>query len=189
MRKLMIATISCVALAVTTPALAQGRGGGAPGGGPGGGAGAGPPMTPPGQMGMGSGTADYARGNIADQRGQFGRDFADRQRDQAMQRVEQYSSRADVRRAEALAMADAARAGRPIRADAANVRRAFEQDLKAWRDAFRIDRTGWQQQRQQWLDSRGDMSAAEWAVLRANWFAARDAWIQQQVGLAQSRAQ
>lgn len=152
------------------------------------GMGAGPPMTPPGlATGGGRGTADYARGNIASERGAFGRSLADQQQARAMERVQTYRQRAEARRAEALAMAAAARAGRPVPVDAARIRQALEEDMKAWRDAFRIGRSEWQEQRQQWLDSRGEMSAAEWALMRERWFALRDEWIARQIGWAQAQ--
>ena len=58
MRNTFLIAMSLAALA-TSPALAQGRPGGA-GGGPGGGMGGGPPMSPPGQGG-GIGASDAAR--------------------------------------------------------------------------------------------------------------------------------
>ena len=84
MRKELLTVAAFAILASPSVGVAQGRGGG-----PGGGQGAGPPMSPPGQMGGGIGTRDLAR-DIANQRGQFGRDFADQQRLTAQQRSAMY---------------------------------------------------------------------------------------------------
>ena len=98
-----------------------------PGGGPGGGMGGGPPMSPPGQMGGGMGTSGYAH-DIASQRGQFGRDFADQQHLTS----DQYRAQAEQHRADALAMAQAARSGAPIPASAAGrIHKALQQDMQA----------------------------------------------------------
>lgn len=195
MRKLVVAAVGCVALAATTPALSQpgGGGGGPPGGvpgGPGGGPG-GPPITPPGMAtGGGPGTADIARG-LGEHRGSFGygRSLAEQQQARALERVAEYRARAEARKAEALAMAAAARAGHPIAADAETIRNALRQDMEAWRNAFRISRNDFHAERQRWLELRGTMSARDWALLRAQWFAARDAWISQHLGFAQARGQ
>lgn len=195
MRKtLMIGT--ALAVLVTTPALAQGRGGppaGVPGGGPGGGMGAGPPMTPPGQMGLGAGTADYARGTIANQRGQFGRDLANQQRltpEERRQRAEQFRVMGMQHRQQALELAAAVRAGAPLPPHAAErIRQALENDLQLWREEFEVGRREWQAMRDRWLADRSSLSPQEWALRRADWFAARDAWIQAQRDWAQSQGQ
>lgn len=157
-----------------------------PGGGPGGGMGAGPPMTPPGQMGMGAGTADLARG-IASQQGQFGRDFAQQQQQQHLS-AQQYQQLAAQHRADALAIAKAARSGANLPANAGpRIRLALQQDIEAWRDQFQVGRKSWQSMRDQWLAQRGTMTAQDWALRRADWFAARDAWIANQKTWASAR--
>lgn len=181
-RKILVSALAGVAMACATPALAQGRSGGH-GGGPGGGMGAGPPMTPPGQMGAGMGTPGYAS-DIASQRGQFGRDFAEQQRLQA----QQYRAQAEQRRAEALAYAQAARSGRPLPANAAGkIRSALKADIDAWREAFDVGRRDWQAMRDQWLVDRESLTAQQWAERRLDWFAVRDAWIASQKAWAQAR--
>ena len=180
MRKsIMIAALLALGSA---PAVAQhGHAGG--GGGPGGGMGSGPPMTPPGQMGGGMGTSDYAR-DIASQRGQFGRDFAGEQRLNA----QQYQQMAAQHRADAMSVAQAARSGSRIPANAGpRIREALKQDIDAWRDQFQVDRRSWQAMRNQWLADRNSMTAEQWAIQRANWFAARDAWIANQRNWASAR--
>lgn len=156
-----------------------GPGMGGPGmGGPGGGMGAGPPMTPPGQMGMGAGTAGIAHG-IASQRGQFGRDFAQQQQDQHLS-PQQYQQMAAQHRADALMLAAAARNGTLPTNIGPRIKAALEQDIDSWRAQFQVDRKAWQAMRDQWLASRGTMSARDWAQRRADWFAARDSWIANQ---------
>jgi hypothetical protein len=142
-------------------------------------------MTPPGQMGLGAGTADYAQG-IASQQGQFGRDFAQQQ--QRHLTAEQYQLEAAQHRADALALAQAARGGAHLPANAGpRIRLALQQDIDAWRDQFRVDRASWQAMRNDWLSQRGTMTAQEWAQRRADWFAARDAWITNQKAWAMAR--
>ncbi|HVL79875.1 MAG TPA: hypothetical protein VM346_11405 [Sphingomicrobium sp.] len=193
MRKQILGAASCLAMIAAGPALAQGRGGGAGGGPPGGmpgGMGGGPPMTPPGQMGGGPGTADAAR-DIASQRGEFGRTFANQQRMTAAERqqlAEQYRSWADQRRANALAIAEEARKGAAFPADAGKrIRLALREDIEAWRDAFQVSRKDWQAMRDEWLAERSTLTPQEWALRRAAWFEARDNWIAQQRGWAADR--
>lgn len=153
MRKLILTAASCAAIMICGAAAAQGRSGGG-GGGPGGGMGAGPPMTPPGQMGGGIGTSDYAR-DIASQRGQFGRDFAAQQRATAQQRVAEYRQSAQQRRTDALKLAQMARSGARLPASASGrIRGALKDDMEAWRDAFQVGRHDWQAMRDQWLLDR-----------------------------------
>jgi len=187
MRKLTVALMTAAAI-VAGPALAQGRGGGGGNGhgaGPGG-MGAGPPMSVPGRSADARGTAR----DIANQRGQFGRDFAEQRRmTQAEQaqlyrdRLNAYRGASDARRADALARAEAARAGRGSKADA---RAALKRDMEEWRDAFQIGRSDWQAQRDQWLLDRDTLTPEQWTQRRADWFAARDAWIARQKAFAQA---
>lgn len=183
MRTRILAAVACAALAVSGAAFAQGRPGGA-----GAGMGAGPPITPPGQMGGGMSTSDYARGTIASSQGQFGRDFAEQQRANALLMVQEYRERADERKAAALATAAAARSGAALTAeDAKRIRNALKADMQAWRDSFQISRRDWQAERDRWLVDLASLTPQQWAQHRANWFAARDAWLAQQVQWAQSR--
>jgi hypothetical protein len=178
MRLVMITAIAALA---TAPALAQGG----PGGG---GVGASPPIMPPDHISMDPGPADAARDTAPGQRDQFGRAIVDERGDPTMERVGRYRERSAARRTQTDAMAEAARAGRPVPADAAQIRQAFHEDMETWRDAFRIGSQDWQQQRQQWIDSQGQLSASEWAIRRADWFAALDTWIDQQAATARGPA-
>ena len=183
---------TAIAVLVASPALSQGRGG-PPAGVPGAGRGAGPPITPPGQMGLGAATADYARDTIASQRGQFGRDLANQQRlspEQRRQRAEQLRAMAEQHKHQALELAAAVRAGAALPPHAAErIRQAMDVDLQLWREQFQVGRQEWQRMRNDWLAERGTTSAQEWALRRAAWFAARDNWIAAQRAWAQSRGQ
>jgi hypothetical protein len=182
MRKQILTAVGCLALASAAIGLAQGRGGGA-GSGPGGGMGAGPPITPPGQMGGGMSTRDAARG-IADQRGQFGRDFAIQQHLTA----DELRAQATQHRADAMAMAQAVRSGTDLPDSAASrIRAAMKDDIEAWREEFRVGRQDWQAMRDQWLLDRSSLTAEQWAMRRADWFAARDAWVAAQKSTAMAR--
>lgn len=181
MRKQLLAAVACLALASAGTALAQGRGGGA--GGAGAGMGAGPPISPPGLSGGGMGTRDLARG-IADQRGQFGRDFAAQQHLTA----NELRAQAQQHRADAMAMAQAVRGGADLpESAAARIRAALKADIEAWREEFRVGRQAWQAMRDQWLVDRASLTAEQWAQRRADWFAARDAWIATQKATAMAR--
>ena len=145
--------------------------------------GAGPPITPPGQMGGGMSTRDAARG-IADQRGQFGRDFANQQR----LTPDQLRAQAQQRRTQAMTMAQAVRGGADLPdSAAARIRAAMKDDIEAWREEFRVGRQEWQAMRDQWLVDRNSLTAEQWAQRRADWFAARDAWIAAQKNAAMAR--
>lgn len=186
MRKQILLGIGCIALAMSGTAMAQGRSGG----GPGGGRGAGPPITPPGSMGGGAGTADFARG-IGSERGQFGRDFGNQQRMSASDRIlqaEPYRQSAQQRRAEAQMTAHVAHRGAPLTPnDGKRIREALKDDMNAWRETFQVGRTDWQAMRNQWLLDREALTPQQWAQQRAQWFAARDAWISSQKGWASNQ--
>jgi hypothetical protein len=174
------------ALVLSTAAMAHPGGGG----GPGGGMGAGPPITPPGQMGAGRGTADFAH-DIASQQGQFGRDFASQQHLSAQERqqvAQQYQQMAQQRRANAMQLAQLARQGATFPPNAsAKIRDALNEDITLWREQFQVDRKAWQAMRDQWLLDRSSLTPQQWALQRANWFAARDAWIANQKAWASTR--
>ena len=149
----------------------------------GGGMGAGPPMSVPGRSGDAMGGAR----DIASQRGQFGRDFAEQQRQtQAEQaklmreRAEDYRRDSMGARAEALARRDALKSGQRPGLSSEELRAAFKDDLEEWRDAFRIGRADWQAQRDQWLVDAETLTPEQWTQRRADWFDARDAWIAKQ---------
>jgi hypothetical protein len=188
----LIAAASTLAL-VASPAFAQARGGPGGGGGGGGGMGhaggmggsmgAGPPMSVPGRTMDPMGSAR----DIASQRGQFGRDFAEQQKmnraEQAQmmrERVEDYSAKSAERRAEALARRDATKAGANPGLSSKELRAEFKADMEAWREAFRVGRKDWQDQRDQWLVDADSLTPEQWAERRAAWFEARDAWIARQ---------
>ena len=185
MRKTLITVATVIALAAS-PALAQGRGGGGGGGpggagggmgggagGPGGAMGAGPPIAPPGQTRDGASARDAAHA-IADQRGEFGRTFAEQQRMNAADR----QALAQERRATAMRFAEAAHAGRrlPPHADR-DIRNALKDDIDSFRDEFRLGRSEWQALRDQWIADRASLTPEQWAQRRADWFTARDNWI------------
>ena len=180
-------------LALATAATAQHAGGGGGMGASGGmgggmsamgqGMGAGPPISPPGQMG-GMGASGRA-GDIASQRGQFGRDFA------AQQHLTptEYQAQAQQHRADALAIAKAARSGAALpKGTDARIREALKNDMETWRDTFKVDRKSWQAMRDQWLVDRKSLSPQQWAEQRAAWFAARDTWIANQKQWASARS-
>ena len=180
MRKgLMTATCGFAFLGFATAAAAQHGGGGSGGmgngGGMGQGMGGGPPISPPGQMG-GMGASGRA-GDIASQRGQFGRDFAAQQQLTAAE----YYAQAQQRRTDAMTLARAARSGAAMpKGTDARIREALKEDMEIWRDSFKVDRKSWQAMRDQWLVDRKSLSPQQWAEQRAAWFTARDGWIANQ---------
>ena len=129
--------------------------------------------------------------DIAAQRGEFGRTFAEQQRmnaDQHRLQAQQYQALAQQRRADAMATAQAARRGARLTDEDGNrIRSALKQDMEAWREAFRIGRSDWQAMRDQWLVDRETLTPQQWAEQRAAWFAARDAWIANQRTMASNR--
>ena len=182
MRKTIITVATGLALAAT-PALGQGRGGGGGhgggagggAGGPGGGMGAGPPIAPPGQSRDGTSARDGAH-DIAAQRGEFGRAFAQGRHMSAAD----HQALAQERRATAMQYAEAARAGRKLPDSAArDIRNALKADIDEWRDQFRVGRDAWQAMRDQWIADKDSLTPEQWAQRRADWFTARDAWIAQ----------
>lgn len=198
MKKFAILAASVFALAAV-PSLAQSQGGGGGGGSGGGhgggmgnagGMGAGPPMSVPGRSAEPMGSAR----DIAGQRGQFGRDFAEQQRQTQAERaqmirdrIENYSSQSSDRRAEAFARRDAAKNGAAPGLSSKELRAEFKADMEEWRDAFGIGRRDWQEQRNQWIVDADSLTPQQWAEHRATWFEARDAWIAKQKDWAASR--
>jgi len=205
-------TITVAALAAAlaaTPALAQGNSGnhGPPDGGGGGppewaggagGNGGGPPIDPPG---LSSDPLAAAR-EIAEQRGQFGRDFAEEQRglhqpdltgqeraELQRQQAQALQDNVRIRREQAEEFAATVRGGVRLPANASEVlRNELKADLEQWKAEFRVGRDEWQAMRDQWLADRDELTAEQWAQRRAEWFAARDAWIASQRQFAQARS-
>jgi len=206
MRKII--TIAAFAAAIiATPALAQGQsgehgpppgvGGGPPDGAGGGmGNGGGPPIDPPG---LSSDPLEAARA-IAEDRGQFGLDFAQDQRDAhqpeltgpeqaALQRerAAQYYDNAQIRRAQAQQYSQAMRNGAELPPDAAKtLRDELKADMEVWRETFRVGREEWQDLRDQWIADRDSLTPEQWAQRRLDWFVFRDAWAAQH-GYSQAR--
>lgn len=210
MRK-TIATAALITALAASPALAQGNsgnhgppdgvGGGPPewaGGGGGGGNGGGPPMDPPG---LSSDPLEAARA-IAEDRGQFGRDFAQEQRgihqpelsgperaEIQRQRAAQYYENAQIRREQAQQYSTAMRNGAQLPSNAAKtLRDELKADMESWRDTFSVGRQEWQAMRDQWLVDRESLTAEQWAQRRLDWFAARDAWVAKNRAWAQARS-
>ena len=187
MRKTLI-TLATIAVLASTPALAQGRsggaGGGAGGGGMGGGMGAGPPISPPGHSGFDDRGASGSARDIASQRGAFGRDFA---ADRHLS-PQEYQTLAQERRSVAMQYAQAARSGHklPDHADR-DIQTALGQDIDVWRSEFKVGRNEWQAMRNQWIADRKTLTPAQWAQRRADWFATRDAWIARNKAYAATR--
>ncbi len=194
MKRIAILVAGTLALGAA-PAFAQAHGGpgggagnaggGAMGnaGGMGGSMGNGPPMSVPGQS---SDPMSAAR-SIANERGQFGRDFAEQQKmNQAEQaqmirdRIDHYTGQSAERRSAAMAMRDAAKSGTNPGLSSKELRAQFKDDMEAWRDAFNIGRKDWKDQRDQWLVDADSLTPEQWAERRAAWFEARDAWIAKQ---------
>lgn len=184
------------AVLVAPSVLAQGRSGGAGpppgvGGGYGGSSGMGGtmgaghgagPITPPGLSG---GDVRGAAQDIASQRGQFGRDFAEMKK----RSPDELKAMAAEHRTAALALAAAARSGANIPESAKErIRAALSLDVAAWRAEFQVGRKEWQDMRSHWLSERGTMTARDWVARRADWFAARDAWIETQKAYAMARS-
>lgn len=209
MRRFMMMSAAALAMGVAPAAMAQAQGqgqgqgaeargnaaataeratSGALRGGP---LGSGPPIAQPGQSDNALGTAEQ----IAQQRGDFGRSFADNrgpsQAEQARmlrERVGNYRDASADRRQDAFAGRDAARQGLEMSMSARDIRGALQEDMEAWREAFNISREDWQSQRDTWLVDADEYSAQEWAERRAMWFEARDTWIEEQVGWADDRS-
>ena len=135
----------------------------------------GPPVTPPGRT---DNPRDAAR-DIAEQRGQFGRDFAARQ---GSERAREARERSAERRDRAFAMRDAARRGEGMDMSSDDIREELRGDMEGWRDEFRIDRASWQQLRDQWIADRDSLTKEQWAERRAQWFDVRDAWVERYGG-------
>lgn len=92
--------------------------------------------------------------------------------------MQAYRDNLRVRREQAEQYAAAARSGVPLPADAAGtLRKELEADIAQWRAEFRVGRGEEQAMRAQWLVARDSLTAVQWAQRRADWWAARDAWI------------
>jgi hypothetical protein len=157
--------------------------------------GAGPPIAPPGLSG------DPAAGAraIADERGQFGRDFADQRNGDRLtgqeraelqrQQAQAFQENVQLRRQLAQEYAAAVRNGAQLPANAsATLRNELKADLEQFKVEFRLGRDEWQKLRDQWIADRDALTPEEWTQRRLDWFAFRDAWIDRQRQFAQARA-
>jgi hypothetical protein len=136
------------------------------------------------QTSPGRSAADHARDRAAATRDQFARDVSEFRRMSAKERAAHaaaYRQATEPHRLNALQIAERAKTG-PLPPDAgARIRQAFEADLNAWRDAFHIGGREWKAMREQWLVDANALTGEQWALQRANWFTARDAWIAQRL--------
>lgn len=189
MRRLAFALIAGAASAAC-PAFAQQQPGGPPPGG-----GAPPTEVRVDNRGMGSiddipqqsrdprTAAENALARRGDVRADLTANGRSREAAQALayrEAIDRYVGKSNPRRLEALGAAEAVKAGSTLPDDAKAIRSALDKDLAAWRDAFGFDKATYQDQRDQWLTERTPMTASDWARRRAEWFAARDAWIEGQ---------
>jgi hypothetical protein len=98
----------------------------------------------------------------------------------------QYQRKAALGRREAQAAADRVRAGATLDADEGpRIRGKLRHDLSVWRDQFRVSDEAYLNMRKQWLVDADRLTAAQWAQQRADWFAARDAWVLANRGAAE----
>jgi hypothetical protein len=174
MKNLVI--MGMASLLVGSPASAQRYGGGMEGSM--GGINNAPPTT---QIGLSPTDGRNAARDDASQRGQSGQDFAELQK----RSPDELKTMAANHRKAAEALATAARAGAPIPSTAKDrIRSALAEDIAAWRFEFRLGRKELQDMRDKWLSDSATTTASEWAIRRADWFAARDVWITKQQSFA-----
>lgn len=88
------------------------------------------------------------------------------------------AAKAEERKGDALKLAEQVRKGAVVPAEyAPKLREAIDGDLTLWREQFGVPGGEYRAMRREWLAEKPARTASEWAVRRADWFAARDAWI------------
>lgn len=88
------------------------------------------------------------------------------------------AGQAEERKSDALKLAEQVKKGAVVPAEyAAKLREAIDGDLTLWREQFGVSSSEYKAMRKEWLAEKPARTANEWAVRRADWFAARDAWI------------
>ena len=86
--------------------------------------------------------------------------------------------KAEERKGDALKLAEQVKKGAVVPAEyAPKLREAIDGDLTLWREQFGVSSREYKAMRKEWLADKPARTASEWAVRRADWFAARDAWI------------
>ncbi|MXO61065.1 hypothetical protein GRI89_16095 [Altererythrobacter salegens] len=86
-------------------------------------------------------------------------------------------------RERAMSVGRDAQAGKPFDMSGDDIRAALEADLQDWRKTFSIPKAQFQSIHEQLVPAKVELTAAEWAVRRAQWFQARDKWIDDQRAL------
>ena len=118
---------------------------------------------------MGAGvTLHGSKGDVTAGRGTYG----------IGQAKPQLAPQAEQRKADAIALAEKVKNGAVVPTEyASKLREAIDGDLTLWREQFGVSGSEFKAMRKEWLAEKPERSASEWAVRRADWFAARDAWI------------
>jgi hypothetical protein len=102
-------------------------------------------------------------------------------------RVADYRKATEAFRLNALQVAEQARNSPLPAGTGARIRDALEADLILWHNSLPVDARDWDAMRKQWLVPVGSLTDQQWALQRAAWFGARDAWIDKRVQTARVR--
>lgn len=100
-------------------------------------------------------------------------------------RIAEYRRETDLHRLNALQIAEQARTSALPVGTGARIREALEADLTLWHDSLPVNARDWDSMRKQWLVPVGSLTDQQWAQQRANWFAARDAWLDKRAQTAE----
>lgn len=112
------------------------------------------------------------------------RDFNDLSGAVVEKAVDKYRTETAAQRQNALDIAAQARTNALPAGTGARIRDALEADLTFWYNSVPVPKREFDAMRKQWLVPVASLTDQQWAQHRADWFAARDAWLTKRVETA-----
>jgi hypothetical protein len=101
-------------------------------------------------------------------------------------RVAAYRKETELHRLNALQIAEQAATNPLPVGTGPRIREALQADLDFWRNELQVSQRDYDLMRKQWLVPAASLTDQQWAMQRANWFKARDAWLDQRVQTAEN---
>lgn len=113
------------------------------------------------------------------------RDYRDLSSGQLTKIFAKYRNETEPHRQNALQIAEQARTSALPPGSGAKIRDALDADLTLWYNSVPVTKGEWDAMRTQWLVPAESLTDQQWAQRRADWFTARDAWMNKRMETAQ----
>lgn len=113
------------------------------------------------------------------------RDYRELSSSQLGKIIGKYRAETEPYRQNAVQVAAQARASSLPAGSGVNIRNALEADMTLWYNSTPVSKRDWDKTRAQWLVPVSSLTDQQWALQRAAWFTARDAWLDKRMQEAQ----